>query len=165
MVDELVPVGSVDGVPPLPDDADLLLGEDGHVGCTLLFMGVFLVVFMVFLSGDLGSFASSKLFFITLLCMGVVVVMVGAWAWCGASLAVGLSGEGMVEWDTVSRRAWAWAWWSLGLPWGAGPRLVSADGGDGCWRGCSGWVGVSMWAWALSWWGPGHGVGRHWLWV
>ena len=100
MVDELVPVGSVDGVPLLPDDADLLLGEDGHVGYTLLFMGVFmgvfLVVFLVFLSGDLGSFASSKLFFITLLCMGVVVVMVGVWAWCGASLAVGLSGEGMV---------------------------------------------------------------------
>ena len=140
MVDELVPVGSVDGVPLLPDDADLLLGEDGHVGCTLLFMGVFLVVFLVFLSGDLGSFASSKLFFITLLCMGVVVVMVGAWAWCGASLAVGLSGEGMVEWDTVSRRAWAWAWWYLGLPWGAGPRLVSAGGG-----GTGGWVlGVGM---------------------
>ena len=137
MVDELVPVGSVDGVPLLPDDADLLLGEDGHVGCTLLFMGVFLLVFIVFLSGDLGFFSSSKLFFI-LLCMGVV--MVGAWAWCGASLAVGLSGEGMVEWDTVSRRAWAWAWWSLGLPWGAGPRLVSADGG-----GTGGWVlGVGM---------------------
>ena len=107
MVDELVPAGSVDGVPLLPDDAGLLLGEEGHVGCILLFMGVFLVVFLVFLSGDLGSLASSKPFFITLLCMGVVVVMVGAWAWCGVWLAVGLGGEGAVVWITVSR--WDWA--------------------------------------------------------
>ena len=139
-MDELVPAGRVDCGPLLPDDAGLLLGEDGHVGFILLFMVVVIVVFLVFLSGDFGSLASSKHFFSALLCMGVVVIMVGAWAWCGASLAVGLSGEGMVGWDTVSRRAWAWAWWCLGLPWGAGPRLVSADGG-----GTGGWVlGVGM---------------------
>ena len=144
MVVELVPVDSVDGVSLLPDDAGLLLGEDGHVGFILLFMVVVIVVFLVFLSGDIGCLASSKPFFSTLLCMGVVVVMVGAWAWCLASLAVGLSGEGMVEWGTVSRRAWAWAWWSLGLPWGAGPRLVSGDGGVGCCGRCNGWVGLVM---------------------
>ena len=103
MVDELVPVDSVDGVPLLPEDAGLLLGEDGQVGCTLLFMGV-LLVFMVFLKGDLGFSFSSKMFF-SLLCVGVV--MVGAWAWCGVWLAVGLGGEGAVVWITVSR--WDWA--------------------------------------------------------
>ena len=35
MVDELVPVDVVDGVPLLPEDAGLLLGEDGQVGCTI----------------------------------------------------------------------------------------------------------------------------------
>ena len=118
MVDELVPDDDVDGG-LLPEVAGLLLGECGHGGGTLLFMGV--LIFFVFLNGDSSS---SNLFFSLL---WLLVVIVWAWAWCGVCLAGVMGGGGMGVAVTVSRWTWAWSWWYRGPPWGAGPRLVSGD--------------------------------------
>ena len=139
MVDELVPVDDVDGVPLLPEVAGLLLGEDGQVGGILLFMGV-LLVFLVFLRGDVVFSSSSSLFF-SLLWGGVVVVW--AWAWWGVCLAGVWGGGGVVVCITVSRWTWAWPWWYWGLSWGAGPLLVSGDGDGSCCGWCIGCMGES----------------------
>ena len=127
---ELVLVDVDDGVALLPEDADgLELVEDGQGGGLLFFMGVEFC-FLVFLSGDL-VFSSSSCLFLSLLCDGVV--MVWCWARCGVCLAGVWGVVGVVVCVTVSRMAWAWPWWSSGLPWWAGPLLVSGDNGGGCW--------------------------------
>ena len=104
MVAELVPEDDVDGG-LLPEVDGLLLGECGHGGGTLLFMGV--PNFLVFLKGDSSS---SKLLFSLL---WLLVVMVWVLAWCGVCLAGVLGGGGVVVGDTVSRWTWAWSWWYL----------------------------------------------------
>ena len=136
---ELVLVDDDDGVALLSEAAGLVLDEDGQGEGLLLFMGVG-CFFLVFLSGDL-VFSSSSCLFLSLLCDGVV--MVWGWAWCGVCLAGVWGGVGVVECATVSRWAWAWPWWSLGLPWWAGPLLVSGDDGGGCWVWVIGMVGGS----------------------
>ena len=139
MVAELVPDDDVDGG-LLPEVAGLLLGECGHGGGTLLFMGV--PNFLVFLMGDASS---SKVLFSLL---WLLVVMVWVLAWCGVCLAGVLGGGGMEVGVTVSRWTWARSWWYRVPSWGAGPRLVSG-GGVG---GGGAVVTVSMWTLTWPWW-------------
>ena len=144
---ELVLVDDDDGGALLPEGAGLVLAEAGHGGGLLVFMGVE-CFFSVFLSGDL-VFSSSSCFFLSLLCDGVVIVW--GWSWCAVCLDGVWGVVGVVVSVTVSRMAWAWPWWSRGLPWWAGPLLVSGDNGGGCWVWGSGMVGGARQAWAWPW--------------
>ena len=91
----------------LPEVAGLLLGEDGHVGGVLLFMGV-VEFFFVFLSGEVVFSSPSSLFF-SLLCDGVALVW--AWAWWGVFLTRVVDGMGVLVCVWVSRWAWSWLSW------------------------------------------------------
>ena len=135
---ELVLVDDDDGGALLPEGAGLVLDDAVHGGGLLVFMGVE-CFFSIFLSGDL-VFSSSSCFLLSLLCDGVV--MVWCWSWCAVCLDGVWGVVGVVVSVTVSRMAWAWPWWSLGLPWWAGPLLVCGDN-----AGCG----------AVAWWHGGRG--------
>ena len=89
MAVSLVLVDDDDGL--LPEVAGLLLGEDGHGVCVLVFIGV-VELCLSFLSGEVVF--SSSILFMSLLWDGVAWVW--AWAWWGTPLGWVVDGVGVV---------------------------------------------------------------------